>query len=625
MTESVLSLRGINRRYENAAHPALANVDLTIAQGEFVALVGPSGAGKSTLLNILGLLDTADSGEYLLGGVLVGSLSERDRDELRARTFGFVFQDAFVQPNETVGRNTALPLRMRGESIAAQSRAVASALSGFGLLELVDQAAGTLSGGERQRLALARAVSARPSIVLADEPTGSLDSENSGIVMDALVELNRSGVTVIVITHSEEVAARAHRRIRVDDGRVHAEHAPAAAASSSAPQKRSRLRRRWHIPDALTALLASPVRTLGILAAFVIAIAGLVTSVNSSATAATQISQRLSEAALDSITVLMPDAAAADELVSAEAHVGALTGVEAAGIRIGLTASAARTSRVFGAHLLTSDAPVFVVDAGFLDAERVTTRPVVTPVASAGTPTAILGTSAATELGLASSRIGDIITISDQNVIVAGYVHATPRDPGLAEAVLVSLDGFELPPNTDNRIVVRTRPGQPAAVADSIPLAVDPGHPEATKVQTVADLRSLSRGVNDDLARGVLLIAAVLLVLVCFTSGLSMFLTITARTREIALRRAVGATRGDIRALFLIEGTVIGCAGGIAGLAVGTLATTIVSGAQGWAPVFDPAGACAGVVAGILAGAVSAVVPAFRAARIDPALALRAA
>lgn len=657
MTVPLLSLRGVSRSYAGGAR-ALDSVDLEVHAGEFVAIVGRSGAGKSTLLNVLGLLDSSDEGEYRISGVDVTGLKEGERDALRASTFGFVFQDSFVLPRETVARNAALPLRMRGQGIPAQTEAVTAALDEFGLVRLAQQSAGTLSGGERQRVALARAVVGRPAVVLADEPTGNLDSATTGTVMQLLADLHRSGVTVVLITHSAEVAAVADRCVRIDDGRVTSDSGAAATAAAAselattepvapepaeteparlppapgaqAPAARApRIRRRlgWQLGDAVSALLLSPARTVGVLAAFVIAVAGLVTSVGMSATAAQQVSERLDAAALDQVTTRLPAESTVQELRDAAESISALDGVIAASPRVALAAAGGRPARVVGASEISTESPVLAVDRSFLDVELVGTRPATAAdwldVAD-GSPVALLGAGAAEDLGIPATRTGDTIRIAGQQVVVAGFITSSPRDPALAESILVSLTDLTVPPESDHHAVARTVPGRPAAIAESIPLAVDAGHPETVSVQTVADLRLLTRGVSSDLAANLFVVSVVLLLLVCLSSATSMFLTVSARTREIALRRAVGATRGDIRRLFLVEGTVIGAAGGVSGLALGTLATTLLSAAQGWTPVLDTTSAVVGVVAGTVAGAASAVAPAFRAARIEPALALRA-
>ncbi|WKK70753.1 ATP-binding cassette domain-containing protein [Rathayibacter oskolensis] len=418
-----------------------------------------------------------------------------------------MFQDSFVLPRESVARNAALPLRMRGEGRGSQIDAVGRVLDGFGLLPVAEQPAGTLSGGERQRTAVARAVVGRPAVILADEPTGSLDADTGAGVMEMLVDLHRSGVTVVVITHSAEVAAIADRCIRLADGRIDSDTGAASSggphpvppAADSAPTRSPRPRRRsgWLFGDAVSSLLLSPARTVGVLAAFVIAVAGLVTSVGMSATAAGQVSQRLDAAALDQVVARLPDTSTREDLRRAAASIASLDGVLAAGARTTLAATAARPGRWIGGSEVSSEAPVLAVDADFLDVELASVAPATAAAwldVEDGVPVALLGAGAAEDLGIPTTRTGDTLRIDGQSVVVAGFVLSSPRDPALGESILVSATDFAVPPQSEHHVVARTTAGRPAAIAESVPLAVDPGHPETVVVQTVADLRRLTRG-----------------------------------------------------------------------------------------------------------------------------------
>lgn len=199
---------------------ALKAVNLTIGRGDYLSIVGPSGSGKSTLLNVLGLLDRPTVGEYRLGGVLTGTLDEEARAGLRARTIGFVFQAFHLLPRRTVLDNVLLATLYSGVPRADRMPRARAALERVGLAHRADFLPTTLSGGERQRVAVARAVMAAPEMILADEPTGNLDERTSGEVMDLFEELNADGLTLVVITHDQQVAGRAGRSIRIADGRV---------------------------------------------------------------------------------------------------------------------------------------------------------------------------------------------------------------------------------------------------------------------------------------------------------------------------------------------------------------------------------------------------------------------
>ena len=199
---------------------AMDDVSLTIDRGAYVSIMGPSGSGKSTLLNIIGLLDTPDSGSYLLQGRDVTGLSDRELAAVRGRAIGFIFQFFHLIPRLSAQQNIELPLLLAG--VAPQERRQRSLplLEAFGLLERKHHRPDELSGGQRQRVAIARAVINRPAILLADEPTGNLDSHSGGEIVELMERLNQEGLTLIVVTHDREIGQRAKRRIRVVDGRI---------------------------------------------------------------------------------------------------------------------------------------------------------------------------------------------------------------------------------------------------------------------------------------------------------------------------------------------------------------------------------------------------------------------
>ena len=199
---------------------ALHNVSLEIKEGEFVAIMGPSGCGKSTLLNILGLLDNPTNGTYKLNGVEVSKLSEADRTNLRKGVIGFVFQSFNLIDELNVYENIELPLLYMGVPKEERKRRVEEAMNRMDIAHRVKHFPQQLSGGQQQRVAIARAVVANPKIILADEPTGNLDSKNGKEVMDLLTQLNREGTTVVMVTHSQYDAGYATRTINLFDGQV---------------------------------------------------------------------------------------------------------------------------------------------------------------------------------------------------------------------------------------------------------------------------------------------------------------------------------------------------------------------------------------------------------------------
>jgi putative ABC transport system ATP-binding protein len=219
----LIELRSVTKVYGvgSAAVHALAGVDLAIEEGEFVAIMGPSGSGKSTAMNIIGCLDTPTSGDYFLDGIEVGRLERNQRALIRRHLLGFVFQGFNLLARTTALENVELPLIYRGLA-AEQRRALAArALARVGLAGREQHTSSELSGGQQQRVAIARAIVTDPAVLLADEPTGNLDTKTSREIMDLVTSLNRDqGITVVMVTHESDIAAYARRVIRFVDGRI---------------------------------------------------------------------------------------------------------------------------------------------------------------------------------------------------------------------------------------------------------------------------------------------------------------------------------------------------------------------------------------------------------------------
>lgn len=218
----MIKIKNLNKvfRSDEVETVALDNVNLEVAKGEFVAVMGPSGCGKSTLLNIVGLLDNPTGGSYNLMGHEVAELKEKDRTRLRKGKIGFVFQSFNLIDELNVAENVELPLIYLGVGAGERKRRVGEMLKRMGISHRAKHFPQQLSGGQQQRVAIARALITNPDLILADEPTGNLDSKNGVDVMDLLVELNRQGTTIVMVTHSDRDAAYAHRTVSLFDGSV---------------------------------------------------------------------------------------------------------------------------------------------------------------------------------------------------------------------------------------------------------------------------------------------------------------------------------------------------------------------------------------------------------------------
>lgn len=323
-TAPAIEMRGITRVFEGSDRPVLDHLDLVVERGEFLAIIGPSGSGKSTLLNAIGLLDTPTSGTYSLFGKNTEGLSDRERDEMRRDHLGFIFQSSNMLLDETSTTNASMGLRVQGVPYSERLQRTEETLEFLGLSDRASIRTRYLSGGEKQRCAIARALATRPPLILADEPTGNLDSHNSAKVIEILQRINATGCTVLVITHDPEVAAAARRVIRIEDGRLHEQSradlvtvpvaeavssvadtpaeatvgAPANAPATLAVGENPATHRRGSFLtddsiEAISALTSRPLRTLLLGLSFALGVGGLISASGMSESASYQVNQRL--------------------------------------------------------------------------------------------------------------------------------------------------------------------------------------------------------------------------------------------------------------------------------------------------------------------------------------------
>ncbi|MDR1214545.1 MAG: ATP-binding cassette domain-containing protein [Propionibacteriaceae bacterium] len=635
---------------------AIRDSTLRVRRGEFVAVVGPSGSGKTTLLSLVGLLDRPTSGAYALAGREVSSLSEAERDHERGHRFGFVFQNSYVLPDQSVGDNVALGLKVRGIDRRTRAMRVMVALETVGLGDMIDRMAGSLSGGEKQRVSLARALAIRPDAVLADEPTGALDTESSRRLVSHLRGINSAGVTVVVVTHDPVVAAAADRRVMMVDGlligseEVRAGVVPSnrtaqigQAHSVDAESRRKKagdeasdgvLSRRLglELKDAVMAPLARPGRWLLVVLAYLLGVAALVGAVGLTSSTTGQIVASLTAAGSTEIRVFSSrvDSAVFTDPYSSSAPAQALAdleGIEATAPVITYSPSSTRITRLgssqeqsFTGRIIVSDSRYLTIQGLAPDQGRIDLMNT-----QEGGSVVVLGAQAAERLGVSSSDVGVDIVINGRRVPVVAVLTSL-GDVLLDDAVYASFPTTTyLTGRVDCFILVKTQPGYAEPLEAAIPLALSPENPGSVTVTVVAQLAQLQQAVTHDLTQLLWAIGAVILCLSALTAGVSMFLTVTHRAPQIALRRALGASQVSIWRMYTVEGLWTGLVGASLGVGVGVVLTWALARAYalplhlGWPVVLI------GLAVGAATGIVASAYPAWHAAHRDPASILREA
>jgi macrolide transport system ATP-binding/permease protein len=601
---------------------ALQGIDLSIKAGEFVAVLGRSGSGKSTLLSLLGLLDLPTGGSCFLRGCDGAALGPGERAEVRNREIGFVFQQFHLLPRLTAQENVELPLVYAGLERDERQRRAASALDAVGLADRMTHWPAQLSGGEQQRVALARAIVNRPALLLADEPTGSLDTRTGQQIMELLCRLNDAGQTIVMVTHDVELARHAHRALVMRDGAVVGEfpvrdrdevQSPGVPASGPAPDGSRLSRVKEALSSAIRTLRANPVRSALTALGVVVGIAAVIAMVAIGDGARRQVSDQIRSLGTNLLLVL-PGSSSKEGVNLGLGSRPSLTEGDAEAIESALDGALVAAPTVSGMAQLVHGSRnwstlVGGVVPGYLTARdwRLDSGQTFTSAeVGRAAKVVLLGQTVARRLFAGDDPLGRTLRIGNTPFRVTGVLAAKGQDAASGR----DQDDVVLVPLTTAKLRVLGRRGIDRRSVDFIVIKAEDGALDELSDQVTRLLRDRHRiqpGAEDDfllrdpaaslqardeslrsLTYLLLAVAAVaLLVGGIGIMNIMLFSTVERRS-EIALRMAVGAAPRDIRTQFLIEALALCLLGSIAGVVLGAGAAGVIAELSGWPVLVRP-------------------------------------
>ena len=630
----------------------LRNVSLSIEPGEFVSIMGPSGSGKSTLLNMIGLLDTPDSGSYKIYGKETSKLSDDDLAVLRREVFGFVFQQFNLLPRMSALENVELPLLYSRGHLNVQT--ASKLLQQVGLNDRMKHRPQQLSGGQQQRVAIARALINSPKIILADEPTGNLDSTSGKEIMALLKDLNKDGITVILITHEESVARQADRLIRIHDGeivsdeRLHGSKDKKTNAEKSFTKKQptpfSMSELVEHLKEGVKTLWTNRVRTGLSILGILIGVAAVITMLALGTGAKKAVEEELASLGSNLLVLRPGNMRMPGGVSTSESNAVRFTMEDVSLIQQKVPyikeAAAVVNSRgqatysdkncntqVLGASASYARMHSLVPTTGrfYTDNENKSRARV-----------AVVGMTVIKELFEDKDPIGEFIKINkvmfqvigilpergatgfrDQDdVIVIPSLTAMYRLMGKDHIDYMDIEIA----NAEDMSIAEEAISNFVIQQHNIPLSQQQ---DAFQIRNMADIQSAISGTSRIMSMLLASIAAVSLLVGGIGIMNIMLVSVTERTREIGLRKAVGARRRDILSQFLTEAGVIGLFGGVLGIILGVTITFLMSKISGWTTYISAASVIVSFSFSMIVGLIFGIWPAKKAAALHPIEALR--
>lgn len=635
---------------------ALQDVSLKIAPGEFVAIMGPSGSGKSTLMHILGLLDRPNAGEYYLGKRKINELSDEELSAIRNRLAGFVFQQFHLLPRMSALENAELPLVYAGKR-HLKDRAKQK-IEEVGLAERINHQPNELSGGQQQRVAIARSLVNDPLIILADEPTGNLDSKSKEEIISILKDLNQKGKTIIIVTHEHEVAAHARRVIRMVDGRVISDERsgvlPVSVEENEADKiidfvlsKSERMNRETkffdYLKQAAGAMVSHKMRSFLSILGILIGVAAVIAMLAVGQGAKESIEKQLASLG-SNLLVVRPGSSRVHGVALETGSVTRFTLQDADAIKklIGEVKSESpsvtgRGQLVYGNKNWNTQVEGVGVDyAGLRASYPAVGRFFNEDEEKMRVKAALLGTTPARELFGDANPVGETIKINLLNFKVIGVL------PSKGAAGFHDQDDTVLIPVTtamyrvfgkeyiDSIYVEVKSPQLMDAAQDNISKLIIKRHhinkkdvDDSFQIRNMADIKNALESTTKTMSLLLGSIAAISLLVGGIGIMNIMLVSVTERTREIGLRKAIGANNKDIMVQFLIESVLMSLIGGILGILLGGGISILITLLAGWSVKVSTFSILLATIFSLIVGVVFGLWPAQKASKLDPIEALR--